>query len=76
MRACKVVGLSRSIWYYQSKKDDSDVIDKLTQQYVGEVIMGESQKIGFQPVKCQSNTDGSNTVIVQRWNNSQSSIQN
>lgn len=28
-RACKIVGLTRSMWYYQSKKDDSEIIDKL-----------------------------------------------
>ena len=26
-------------------------IDKVAQQYAGEVIIGESQKLGFQPVK-------------------------
>ena len=30
-RACKVIGLHRSMWYYQSKKDDQVVIDKLSQ---------------------------------------------
>ena len=30
VRACNVVGLTRSMWYYQSKKDDTQVIDKLT----------------------------------------------
>ncbi|MDW5287858.1 IS3 family transposase [Formosa sp. PL04] len=30
IRACKVVGLTRSMWYYQSKRDDSKVIDKLS----------------------------------------------
>lgn len=28
-RACRVVGMHRSKWYYQSKKDDQSVIDKL-----------------------------------------------
>ena len=44
-------------------------IDKIAQQYAGEVIIGESQKIGFQPIKYQSNADGSNTLVLERWNN-------
>ena len=43
-------------------------IDKVTQKYAGEVIIGESQKIGFQPVKYQQNSDGSNTLVLERWN--------
>ena len=43
-------------------------IDKISQQYAGEVIIGESQKIGFQPIKYQQNTDGSNTLVLERWN--------
>ena len=43
-------------------------IDKVAQQYAGEVIIGESQKTGFQPIKYQQNTDGSNTLILERWN--------
>ena len=43
-------------------------IDKIAQQYAGEVIIGESQKIGFQPIKYQKNTDGSNTLVLERWN--------
>lgn len=43
-------------------------IDRIAQQYAGEVVIGESQKIGFQPVKYQQNSDGSNTLILERWN--------
>ena len=44
-------------------------IDRISQQYAGEVIIGESQKIGFQPIKYNQNSDGSNTLILERWNN-------
>ena len=43
-------------------------IDKVSQQYAGQVIIGESQKIGFQPVKYQQNNDGSQTLVLERWN--------
>nr|YP_010021048.1 hypothetical chloroplast RF35 [Chaetoceros muellerii]QOK36067.1 hypothetical chloroplast RF35 [Chaetoceros muellerii]UHB41396.1 hypothetical chloroplast RF35 [Chaetoceros sp. DS1] len=43
-------------------------IDKIAQQYASEVIIGESQKLGFQPVKYSVNKDGSNVVILERWN--------
>ena len=46
-----------------------DFIDRIAQQYAGEVVINESQKIGFQPVKYQQNSDGSNTLILERWNN-------
>ena len=42
-------------------------IDKIAQKYAGEVIIGESQKIGFQPVQFAQNTDGSNTIVLQRY---------
>jgi hypothetical protein len=44
-------------------------IDKIAQQYAGEVIIGESQRIGFQPIQYQQNVDGSNTLVLERWNN-------
>ena len=44
-------------------------IDNVAQQYAGEVIIGESQRTGFQPIKYQQNADGSNTLILERWSN-------
>ena len=43
-------------------------IDKVSQEYAGEVVIGESQKIGFKPIKYQENNDGSNTLVLERWN--------
>lgn len=43
-------------------------IDKVSKQYAGEVIIGESHKMGFQPIEYQRNVDGSNTVVLERWN--------
>ena len=44
-------------------------LDKISQQYAGEVIVGESQKMGFQPIRYQQNENGSNILILERWNN-------
>lgn len=43
-------------------------IDKVSQHYAGEVIIGESQKTGFQPVKYKQNADQSTTLVLERWN--------
>jgi len=43
-------------------------IDTISQQYASEVIIGESQKIGLQPIKYQENSYGSNTLVLERWN--------
>lgn len=43
-------------------------IDRISQQYAGELIISESQKIGFQPIKYKQNNDGSNTLVLERWN--------
>jgi hypothetical protein len=54
--------------YWEQPYPIESFIDKISQQYAGEVIIGESQKIGFQPIKYQQNADGSNTLILERWN--------
>jgi hypothetical protein len=55
--------------YWEQSYPIESFIDKVAQQYAGEVIIGESQKTGFQPIKYQQNADGSNTLILERWNN-------
>jgi len=47
-------------------------INKLSQHYANDVIITESQKIGFQPIKSKQHVDGSNTITLQRWNSNNS----
>lgn len=54
--------------YWEQPYPIESFIDKIAQQYAGEVIIGESQKTGFQPIKYQQNADGSNTLVLERWN--------
>lgn len=61
--------LVADISYWEQFYPIESFIDKVAQQYAVEVIIGESQKTGFQPIKYQQNADGSNTLILERWNN-------
>ena len=54
--------------FWEQPYQIENFIDKISQKYAGEVIIGESQKIGFQPVHYKENADGSNTLILERWN--------
>lgn len=54
--------------FWEQPYPPENFIDKIAQKYAGEVIIGESQKIGFQPIKYQQNSDGSNTLVLERWN--------
>lgn len=54
--------------FWKQSSPAETFIDTISQQYAGEVIIGESQKIGFQPIKYQENSDGSNTLVLERWN--------
>ena len=54
--------------FWKQSYSIENFMDKIVQQYANEVIIGEAQKSGFQPVKYQKNQDGSNTIILERWN--------
>lgn len=54
--------------FWQQSSPIESFIDKVAQTYAGEVIIGESQKTGFQAIKYQQNNDGSNTLVLERWN--------
>jgi hypothetical protein len=47
-------------------------IDKVAQNYANENVIGESKKIGFQVINAQKNSDGSQTLVLERWNSNSS----
>ena len=53
--------------FWQQSCSINTFVDQIAQKYAGEVIIGESQKIGFQPVNYKQNIDNSNTLILQRY---------
>lgn len=55
--------------FWEQSSPIESFIDKIAQTYAGEVIISESQKMGFQSIKYQQNIDGSNTLVLERWNN-------
>lgn len=56
--------------FWEQSSTVESFMDKIAQQYAAETIIGESQKLGFQPMKYTQNVDGSNTLILERWNSS------
>lgn len=54
--------------FWEQRYPVESFIDKVSQQYASEAIIGESQKIGFQTVKSETNQDGSQTLVLERWN--------
>ena len=59
--------LVADISFWDQKYPTKELLDRLAQQYAGEVVIGESEKIGFQPIKYQDNSDGSKTIVLERW---------
>ena len=62
--------------YWKQACPMKNFIDKIAQQYAEEVIIGESKKIGFEPIEYQKNFDGSNTLVLERWNSNLEIIKN
>ena len=43
-------------------------LEKVTQKYAMENLVGESQKQGFQVINSQKNLEGVTELLVERWN--------
>jgi len=63
----KEYDLVADLSFWEQSYPVENFTDQIAQQYAGEVVIGEGQKIGFQPVKYEHNSDGSNTLILERW---------
>jgi hypothetical protein len=61
--------LMTDISFWSQSQSIETFIDNVGQQYACELIIGESQKMDFQPVDDQQEINGSTTLVLQRWNN-------
>jgi hypothetical protein len=59
--------LISDMYFWKQAYTFKSFIDKISQEYASELITGESQKIGFQPIKYQRNEDGSKTLVLERY---------
>lgn len=65
---CQEYELAVDMSFWDQPCPIESFVDKISQQYANEVIIGESQKMGFQPIKSQKNADGSIRLVLERWN--------
>jgi hypothetical protein len=42
-------------------------LNNVSQEYASEVVIGEGQKIGFEPTQYKTNVDGSKTIVLERY---------
>ena len=42
-------------------------VNEISQQYAGEALIGESQKIGLQPIDYLENSDRSNILVLEQY---------
>jgi hypothetical protein len=42
-------------------------LNNVSQEYASEVVIGEGQKIGFEPTQYNTNVDGSKTIVLERY---------
>lgn len=54
--------------FWEQSQPLETFLDKITHQYACELVIGETQKLGFQPSNDKENVDGSTTLILERWN--------
>jgi hypothetical protein len=59
-----------SLW--EQSSTINSFMDKITEKYIFEVIIAESEKIGFLVMEYNQNLDGTSTLILGRWNGQKS----
>ena len=53
--------------FWEQSDSIPSFLNKITQQYATEVIIGESQQVGFEPIEYQKNKNGSATIKIIRY---------
>jgi hypothetical protein len=54
--------------FWEQASPVESFMDQVAQQYASEVVIGEGQSIGFEPIHYATTVDGANTIVLERWN--------
>lgn len=63
----KEYDLVADLSFWQQTLPYKTFLDTVSKEYATEVVIGEGQKIGFEPTQYKTNLDGSRTVVLERY---------
>jgi Protein of unknown function (DUF1257) len=56
------------ISFWEQASPIQNFIDKISQEYTKEALIGENQKSGFKPTYGKTTENGSKVIVLDRWN--------
>jgi len=63
----KEYDLVADLSFWKQTLPQETFLNNVSQEYASEVVIGEGQKIGFEPTHYKTNVDGSKTIVLERY---------
>lgn len=63
----KEYDLVADLSFWKQTLPQETFLNNVSQEYASEVVIGEGQKIGFEPTQYKTNVDGSKTIVLERY---------
>jgi hypothetical protein len=63
----KEYDLVADLSFWKQTLPQETFLNNVSHEYASEVVIGEGQKIGFEPTEYKTNIDGSKTIVLERY---------